>query len=103
MMCCFLGDNLGVPSTGGEISQEVEFDEGETYLLPLGACDGENEEAAEAGGYQLPLQCEVGRVSRRTLCVCVSSFYCIYPRISALSCYNSHSMLLALVPPTRDQ
>lgn len=46
-------------SGGGECSQAEDFPEGETYLLPLGACVGEDKEAAEAGGYQLPLQCEV--------------------------------------------
>lgn len=43
----------------GGCSQVEDFPEGETYLLPLGACIGEEKEAAEAGGYQLPLQCEV--------------------------------------------
>lgn len=40
-------------------SREEDFPEGETYLLLLAACEGEEREAAEAGGYQLPLSCEV--------------------------------------------
>ncbi|CAB1096270.1 unnamed protein product [Ectocarpus sp. CCAP 1310/34] len=40
-------------------SQEDDFEEGEMYLLPLGACVGEDKEAAEAAGYHLPLDCEV--------------------------------------------
>lgn len=33
------------------------------YLLPLGACVGEDKEAAEAAGYHLPLDCEVPRLN----------------------------------------
>lgn len=40
-------------------SREEDFPEGETYLIPLAACEGEDKEAAEAGGYRLPLSCEV--------------------------------------------
>lgn len=42
----------------------MEFGEGETYLLPLGACEGETKEAAVAGGYQLPLKCDVRSVGK---------------------------------------
>eukprot|EP00903_Cladosiphon_okamuranus_P006776 g6606.t1 len=41
-------------------SREEDFPEGETYLLPLAACEGEDREAAEAEGYRLPLSCEAG-------------------------------------------
>lgn len=47
-----------VNGSGGS-SQEAEFPERETYLLPLGACHGEDEEASRAGGYMLPIQCQV--------------------------------------------
>lgn len=40
-------------------SREEHFPEGETYLLPLAACEGEDKEAAVTGGYRLPLSCEV--------------------------------------------
>lgn len=47
----------------------MNFDEGETYLLPLGACEGETKEAAVAGGYHLPLECDVRIVGKQRLVI----------------------------------
>lgn len=41
---------------------EAEFLEAETYLLPLGACQGDDDEARRADGYQLPIVCQVRTV-----------------------------------------
>jgi len=44
----------------GRREEGVDLPDAETYLLPLAACQGEEEEAAEeGGGYQLPLACQV--------------------------------------------
>lgn len=53
----------GADSDTSGCSQEEDFVEGEMYLLPLGACVGEDKEAAEAAGYQLPLDCEVSQLN----------------------------------------
>ena len=57
--------NKGI-DVSGACSQEEEFP-GETYLLPLAACHGEDVEASEAGGYQLPIECQVSQTSCRAL------------------------------------
>lgn len=60
----------------------MEFEEGETYLLPLGACEGDTKEAAVAGGYQLPLKCEVRSVGKHGV-VTPSPLFCNRCRQSA--------------------
>lgn len=46
-------------STDGVSVEEAEFPEAETYLLPLGACHGEDQQATEREGYRLPIKCQV--------------------------------------------
>lgn len=44
--------------------EEEDFLEAETYVLPLGACHGEEAEARRTGEYQLPIECQVGDTLR---------------------------------------
>lgn len=89
--------NQGIDDSGGCTQEEEEFP-GETYLLPLGACHGEHEEASEAGGYQLPIECQV-RAAKRRVCVALERrVSCFFSRFDSFVCNAFHRLYCP--PPT---